>query len=107
MKTKKHITAGAMTDEMTSGSADEQRSLDLVQRTVMSVLVVFVMGMLAGALALYLAIDGPQMARSDVIGLWLMTGILGLVTAGAVLMINRRRPYHPLVLLGLVPMAAA
>lgn len=36
-----------------------------------------------------------------------MTGILGLITAGAILMINRRRPYHPAVLLGLLPMAAA
>ena len=98
---------GAMTDEMTTGSAEEQRSLDLVQRTVMSVLVLFVMGVLAAALALFLVVGRTGMAESDVIGLWLMTGVLGLVTAGAVLLINRRKPYHPLVLLGLLPMAAS
>jgi hypothetical protein len=98
--------AGAMTDEMSAGSPEEQRSLDLVQRTVISILVVFVMGLLAAALALYIVVAGASMARGDVIGLWLMTGVLGLVTADAVLLINRRKAYHPLVLLGLVPMAA-
>jgi hypothetical protein len=34
-----------------------------------------------------------------------MTGVLGLATAAAILLINRRKPYNPLVLLGLLPMA--
>jgi hypothetical protein len=34
-----------------------------------------------------------------------MTGVLGLVTAAAILLINRRKPYSPWVLLGLLPMA--
>jgi len=34
-----------------------------------------------------------------------MTGVMGLATAAAILLINRRRPYSPLVLLGLLPMA--
>jgi len=33
-----------------------------------------------------------------------MTGVMGLLTAVAVLVINRRRPYSPWVLLGLLPM---
>ena len=33
-----------------------------------------------------------------------MSGVLGLVTAAAILLINRRRPYSPWVLLGLLPM---
>jgi hypothetical protein len=37
--------------------------------------------------------------RSSVISLWIMTGVMGLLTAVAVLVINRRRPYSPWVLL--------
>ncbi|HET9649353.1 MAG TPA: hypothetical protein VFP34_14145 [Microlunatus sp.] len=97
-----------MSDEMQPQSEAEGRSLDLVQRTVISVLVGVVMGIIAGALVLYLAISGPNvLARSDVIGLWIMTGVLGLLTAAAILIINQRRPYHPAVLIGLMPMAAA
>jgi hypothetical protein len=33
-----------------------------------------------------------------------MTGVLGLATAAAILLINRRKPYSPRVLLGLLPM---
>ena len=33
-----------------------------------------------------------------------MSGVLGLVTAAAILLINRKRPYSPWVLLGLLPM---
>ncbi len=45
------------------------------------------------------------MTGVDVIGLWVMTGVIGLVTAVAVLVINQRRPYSPWVALGLLPMA--
>ena len=34
-----------------------------------------------------------------------MSGVMGLATAAAILLINRRRPYSPWVLLGLLPMA--
>ena len=34
-----------------------------------------------------------------------MTGVLGLMTAAVILVVNRRRPYSPWVLLGLLPMA--
>jgi len=36
-----------------------------------------------------------------------MTGVMGLLTAVAILMVNRRRPYSPWVLLGLLPMAVS
>ncbi len=97
-----------MGDEMTSANPEEGKSLDLVQRVIISVFLGVVVGMFAGVLALYIATSGQtDLARSDVIGLWIMTGLLGLITAGAVLMINRRRLYHPAMLLGLLPMAAA
>ena len=84
----------------------EERSLDLVQRTIVSALVAVVFGTFAAVLAAYLAIRGDQdLPHFSVIGLWIMSGVLGLVTAAAILLINRRRPYSAWVLLGLLPMA--
>jgi hypothetical protein len=84
----------------------EARSLDLVQRVIVSGLVAIVFGTFSAVLAAYLVIRGDQdLPRASVIGLWIMTGVLGLATAAAILLINRRKPYNPLVLLGLLPMA--
>jgi hypothetical protein len=83
----------------------EKRSLDLVQRVIISALVGVVFGSFAASLAAYLAVYGDRdLPRTSVIGLWVMSGVLGLLTAVAVLVINRRRPYSPWVLLGLLPM---
>jgi uncharacterized membrane protein len=87
-------------------SEQEARSLDLVQRTIISALIAFVFGTFAAVLAAYLVIRGDQdLPRSSVIGLWIMSGVLGLTTAAAILLVNRRRPFSPWVLLGLLPMA--
>jgi hypothetical protein len=84
----------------------EARSLDLVQRIIISALVAVVFGTFAAVLAAYLAVRGDQdLPHFSVVGLWIMTGVLGLVTAAAILLINRQRPYSPWVLLGLLPMA--
>jgi hypothetical protein len=84
----------------------EARSLDLVQRVVISALVAVVFGTFAAVLAAYLAIVGDRdLPPTSVTGLWIMTGVMGLATAAAILLINRRRPYSPWVLLGLLPMA--
>jgi hypothetical protein len=84
----------------------EARSLDLVQRMIISALVGIVFGTFSAVLAAYLVIRGDQDLPSfSVTGLWVMTGVLGLATAAAILLINRRRPYSPWVLLGLLPMA--
>ncbi|MBO0812000.1 MAG: hypothetical protein J2P23_08120 [Microlunatus sp.] len=97
-----------MTDEMTPRSEAEATSLDRVQRVLVSVLVVFVMGIISAALAAYLIFSGRQhMAHSDVVGLWALTGLIGLLSAGMILMVNRHKPYHPLVLIGLLPMAVS
>jgi hypothetical protein len=83
----------------------EERSLDVTQRAIVSVLVGIVFGTFSAVLAAYLAIRGDRDLPSfSVTGLWIMSGILGLVTAAAILVINRRRPYSPWVLLGLLPM---
>jgi hypothetical protein len=84
----------------------EERSLDVVQRIIISTLIAVVFGTFSAVLAAYLVIRGDQdLPPSSVIGLWVMTGVLGLATAAAILLINRRRPYSPWVLLGLLPMA--
>ena len=84
---------------------NEARSLDLVQRVIISGLVVFVFGTFSAVLAVYLAIRGDQdLPPVSVTGCGSMTGVLGLATAAAILLINRRRPYSLWVLLGLLPM---
>jgi hypothetical protein len=86
-------------------AADEERSLDFVQRVIASSAVGLFMGSLAVVLAAYLAAGGVHdLPRDSVIGLWVMTGVIGLVTAAAVLVLHRRHWYAPWVLLGLLPM---
>ena len=82
----------------------EEKSLDLVQRMVISALCVVVIGGPTVALGAYSAFS-TAISRSDSIGLWVMCALVGLLAAAAVLLINRRKPYSPLVLLGLVPAA--
>jgi hypothetical protein len=101
-------SSSGMADEMQPRSDAEGRSLARVQRVLASILIIFVMGLISAVLAAYLVFGGQAgLQRSDVIGLWIMTGVIGLISAVMVLMINRRRPYHPLVLVGLIPMAAS
>ena len=85
----------------------EDRSLDLVQRMIVSALIIVVFGLFAGTLAAYLAFYPAESDRGSTNGLWVMTGMFGLVTAAAVLVVNRRRPYSPWVILGLLPMAVS
>jgi uncharacterized membrane protein (UPF0136 family) len=109
-----HLEATSVTTEMNQSRPDqgmahrrgEKQSLDVVQRAIISVLIGVVFGLFAAVLAAYLVAYGDQdLARGDVIGLWVMAGVVGLLTAAAILVVNRRRPYSPLVLLGLLPMA--
>jgi tellurite resistance protein TehA-like permease len=85
----------------------EKRSLDLVQRMIISALILVVLGTVAVVLSAYLVVRPEEFPRGDRIGLWVMTGFIGLVTAALILFVNRRRPYSPLILLGLLPMAVA
>ena len=85
---------------------NEARSLDVTQLAIVSALVGIVFGTFSAVLAAYLAIRGDQDLPSfSVTGLWIMTGVMGLATAATILLVNRRRPYSPWVLLGLLPMA--
>ena len=86
---------------------DEERSLDLVQRMIISALVVVVTGSIAAVLAVFLVVNRAQFPRGDILVLWVMTGVIGVITTMVVLAINRRRPYSAWVVLGLLPMAAS
>jgi hypothetical protein len=84
---------------------EEERRLESVQRIIISALVGVVLGSFSTVLALYLAVRGERdLPRDSVLGLWYMTGVIGLVTAVAILVVQRRRPYSPWVVLGLLPM---
>jgi hypothetical protein len=86
----------------------EQRSLDVVQRALLSVAAWIVFGSIAIVLAAYLAVRGESdLGYSRTVGLWVMTGVIGLITAVVTLVVNRRRPWSPLALLGLLPMAVS
>lgn len=82
-----------------------ERSLDLVQRIIVSTLLVAVFGTVSVVLAAYLVLRPEEFSRGDRLALWAWTGVVGLIVAAIVLLINRRRPYSPLVLLGLLPLA--
>jgi hypothetical protein len=88
----------------TDRRAQDEQSLDLVQRVVISAIVCVVFGAPTVALSAY-APHRAQTSESDAIGLWVMGLVLGLAAAESVLFINRRKPWHPAVLLGLVPAA--
>ena len=106
---EKRRASSDMSDEMTPRSEAERRSLDLTQRVLASLLIIIVMGTISATLAGYLVLRGDQdlAGHSDVIGLWVMAGVIGMMSSIAVLVLNRRPFYHPLALLGLLPMAAS
>ena len=94
-----------MVDQAKKYADDDARSLDFVQRLIASSAVGLFIGSLSVVLAAYLALGGADdLPRDSVIGLWVMTGVIGLVTAAAVLVLHRRPWYAPWVLLGLLPM---
>jgi len=88
-------------------TSEEARSLDLVQRVVFSAIVMVVTGSMAFVLALYVALSPDEFSGAETVMLWVMTGVIGLITAIVVLLINRRRPLSPWLVLGLLPMAVS
>ena len=94
-----------LTTEEAQYAEDDARSLEFVQRLIASSAVGLFVGSISVVLAAYLAAGGAQdLPRDSVIGLWVMTGVIGLVAAAAVLVLHRRHWYAPWVLLGLLPM---
>ena len=76
--------------------------LERTQRWVISALISAVAAFPSGALIAVTHIshrDDPQLA----IALCVMTGVLGVVALGAILLVHRRSPLSPLLGIGLVP----
>ncbi len=89
-------------------AAADARSLDFVQRLIASSAIGLFIGSLAVVLAAYLVVSGVHdLPRDSVIGLWVMTGVIGLVTAAAVLVLHRRPVHSPWLLLGLLPLVCS
>ena len=112
-----HVKERGVEEQMLAATASEdldqvehekdEKSLDLVQRIVASVLAVVVGGGIATLLSTLTALNALGFDPGSRIWLWVMGGIAGMLTAAAVLVINRRHPYSPLLVLGLIPMALA
>jgi hypothetical protein len=98
------VTDPAPLDPEQVEQQEEARSLDLVQRLVVSALAIVIGGSFSAGLAAYMALKPAGLDQGSIIGLWVMTGFAGLLTAAAVLIINRRHPYSPLLVFGLLPM---
>lgn len=92
-------------EEQERDKAEDERSLDVVQRVVTSVLAIVVGGGISTLLALNTVLGYGSPDRSSHIGLWVLSGVTGILTMAAVLVINRRHPYSPMLLLGLLPLA--
>ena len=57
----------------------EAKSLQLTQRVILSVIVAVVFGSFSAVLAAYLAVRGDQdLPHFSVVGLWIMSGVMGL-----------------------------
>jgi hypothetical protein len=85
---------------------DDAQSLDLVQRVVISTLLLVVLGAPTAALAIY----SPMLAQTDRsagTGLWIMCGVIGLTVVAAIRVANRRFPLSAYLLLGLAPAAVS
>ncbi len=83
---------------------DDDKSLDVVQRWVISTLLIVVGGAPASTLAAY----STHLADEDytsAVGLWVMSCVIGLGVAAAVLVVHRRFPVSPWLLAGLIPSA--
>jgi hypothetical protein len=80
-------------------------STEQVQKWVVTVLVVVVVGHLAEALVIF-ALMAPQDHPASRIGLLIIAGVVGLLGAGGVRAVHRRRPLSTWLLLGLLPAAS-
>jgi hypothetical protein len=80
--------------------------LETVQRWVASVIFIHVGGSPAIALAVY----SPHLVSTDHssgVGLWVMSAVIGLMTAGGVLLIHQRSLLSAWLLLGVLPAAVS
>ncbi|MEU4294041.1 hypothetical protein AB0E63_37970 [Kribbella sp. NPDC026596] len=78
--------------------------IETVQRWVASVILIHVGSVPAVSLAVYsIGVADTDHARG--VGLWIMSGVIGLLTVAGVRLIFQRTPLSPWLLLGLLPTA--
>jgi hypothetical protein len=78
--------------------------IETVQRWVFAVILIHIGGSPTLALAAY----SPHLENtkhSSGVGLWVMSGVVGLVTTAGVLLIHQRSLLSPWLLVGALPMA--
>ncbi|GAB3920988.1 hypothetical protein GCM10029976_007380 [Kribbella albertanoniae] len=79
-------------------------NIETVQRWVASAILFHVGSVPAVTLAVYsIGIAADDFGRG--VGLWIMSGVIGLLTVAGILAIFRRTPLSPWLLLGLAPTA--
>jgi hypothetical protein len=76
--------------------------IETVQKWVASVILIHVGSVPAVTLAVY-SIGVTDSDRGRGIGLWIMSGVIGLLTVTGVRLIFQRSPFSPWLLLGLLP----
>ena len=78
--------------------------IETVQRWVAPVILIHVGTVPAVSLAVY-SIGGADIDHGRGVGLWIMSGVIGLLTVAGVRLIFQRSPLSPWLLLGLLPTA--
>lgn len=77
-------------------------NIETVQRWVVSAVVFHVGTVPAVTLAVYsIGVAATDFGRG--VGLWFMSGVIGVLTAAGILAIHRRKPLSPWLLLGILP----
>jgi hypothetical protein len=78
--------------------------IETVQRWVASVILFHVGSVPTVSLAVY-SIGFAETDRGRGIGLWLMSGVIGLLTIAGMRLIHQRTPVSPWLVLGILPTA--
>jgi hypothetical protein len=78
--------------------------IETVQKWVASVILFHVGSVPTVSLAVY-SIGFAETERGRGIGLWLMSGVIGLLTVAGMRLIHRRTPISPWLILGILPTA--
>jgi len=79
-------------------------NIETVQRWVVSAILFHVGSVPAVTLAVYsISVAAGDFGRG--VGLWIMSGVIGLLTVAGILAIFRRSPLSPWLVLGILPTA--
>jgi hypothetical protein len=81
-------------------------NIETVQRWVFAVILIHIGGSPTLALAAY-SPHAEETKHSAGVGLWIMSGVVGLVTTTGVLVITQHSLISPWLILGVLPMAVA